>query len=70
MPDCFFSLVHGNNLYQTMRDVADMVCYGKARATWMLRLKTGERGYQWVHATVINRLQRDEGTIVVWLRPA
>ena len=41
LKSCFFSLVHGKNLYQVMRDVADMVCYGKSRASWLLRLETG-----------------------------
>jgi hypothetical protein len=70
MPECFFSLVHGNNLYRTMRDVANMVCYGKARAQWMIRMRTGDRRYRWVSVTALNRLNGEEGAILIWLRPA
>ncbi len=53
---CFFSHVHGRNMYQVMRDVADMVCYGKPRASWLIRLRTGGGRWQWVRATVTNEL--------------
>ncbi len=65
---CFFSHVHGRNLYQIMRDVADMVCYGKAAANWLLRLRTGRGRWRWYKATVKNRLSMSDGNIVVTLR--
>lgn len=65
---CFFGLVHGRNLYQVMRDVADMVCYGKAQASWLLRLRTGQGRWQWFKATVKNHLNQPEASIVINLR--
>ena len=68
MESCFFSHVHGRNLYQVMRDVADMVCYGKSSASWLMRLRTGQGRWRWYKATVKNRLNVGDGTIVVNLR--
>lgn len=65
---CFFSHVHGRNLYQVMRDVADMVCYGKSSASWLIRLRTGQGRWRWYKAVVKNQLTTGEGTIVVNLR--
>ena len=65
---CFFSHVHGRNLYQVMRDVADMVCYGKAAASWLLRMRTGRGRWRWFKASVKNRLNTPDGTIIVSLR--
>lgn len=65
---CFFSHVHGRNLYQVMRDVADMVCYGKAQASWLLRLRTGQGRWQWFKAVVHNHLQGAEQAITIVLR--
>lgn len=62
---CFFSHVHGRNMYQVMRDVADMVCYGKPRANWLLRLRTGRGRWQWFRTSVINQLDTDESVIKV-----
>lgn len=61
----FFSHVHGKNLYQVMRDVADMVCYGKSSANWLLRLRTGKGRWHWFKAKVQNRLEENERSIVV-----
>ena len=60
---CFFSHVHGHNMYQVMRDVADMVCYGKPKARWLLRLRTNSGRFQWFRTTVTNHLDYDEPTI-------
>ena len=65
---CFFSHVHGKNLYQVMRDVADMVCRGKAQASWLLRLRTGQNRWRWYKATARNELMRPEATLTVHLR--
>lgn len=59
VPPCFFSHVHGRNMYQVMRDVADMVCYGKPKANWLIRLRTGRGRWQWYRATVTNGLNED-----------
>lgn len=56
----FFSLVHTKNLYRVMRDVADMVCFGKQRASWLLRMRTGEGGWQWVQASARSELGSEE----------
>lgn len=65
---CFFSHVHGRNLYQVMRDVADMVCYGKSQATWLLRLRTGQGRWQWYKVNVKNELNRPSSAITLTLR--
>lgn len=62
---CFFSHVHGRNMYQVMRDVADMVCYGKPRASWLLRMRTGRGRWQWIRATVSNQLESEVPAIKV-----
>ncbi len=66
---CFFAHVHGKNLYQVMRDVADMVCYGKAQASWLFRLRTGKGRWRWYKATATNSLDgEDEAGITIRLR--
>ncbi len=65
---CFFSHVHGRNLYQVMRDVADMVCYGKTRASWLFRLRTGQGRWRWYRATAANRLDATKPAISITLR--
>lgn len=68
-PDpCFFSHVHARNQYQVMRDVADMVCYGKEQATWLLRLRSGRHRWRWYRAVAKNRLRATETAIHVTLR--
>ncbi len=64
---CFFSYVHSKNLYQVMRDVADMVCHGKGQAVWLLRLRTGQNRWRWFKAEVSNRL-KEEAAIAITLR--
>lgn len=63
----FFSHVHGKNLYQVMRDVADMVCYGKSAASWLLRLRTGQGDWRWFKATVKSAMNGDDGAIYIHL---
>lgn len=48
-----------------MRDVADMVCYGKPRANWLLRMRTGRGRWQWFRTNVTNQLDADEPAIRV-----
>ena len=64
---CFFSHVHARNMYQVMRDVADMVCYGKPKASWLVRIRTGSGRWQWVRASVTNQLNGPERAIRVVL---
>lgn len=64
---CFFTHVHGKNLYRVMRDVADMVCYGKKSASWLLRLRTGRGRWRWYQAEAISHLNAEEPTIEVHL---
>lgn len=61
---CFFSLVHGKNQYQVMRDVADMIVHGKRAATWFLRLRTGRKRWQWYRAYALNELKTRELILV------
>lgn len=54
--DCFFTHVHGKNLYRVMQDIAHMVCFRLKHASWLLRMRTGRGRYRWYKATVHNRL--------------
>ena len=65
---CFFAHVHARNQYQVMRDIADMVCYGKSQSTWLLRLRSGKQRWRWYRATVKNRLDEAHPAIYVTLR--
>lgn len=67
MKPCFFTHVHGKNLYRVMRDVADMVCHGKKSASWLLRMRTGRGRWRWYQADVSNHLDDTEPTIHVVL---
>ncbi len=64
----FFKLIHSSNLYQVMRDVADMVCYGKAKASWLIRLRTGKNRWRWYKANAQNDLRAPARAITVYLR--
>lgn len=66
---CFFSHVHASNQYRVMRDLADMVCRGKQRAQWLLRLRTGKKRWRWYRATAENDLGPEGTGIRVRLRP-
>lgn len=66
---CFFTHVHQRNLYQVMRDVAEMVTLGKPRASWIVRLRTGRHRWTWVRATVQNRLHDALHVIRIDLSP-
>lgn len=63
----FFSHVHGKNLYRVMRDVADMVCYGKEQCSWLLCLKTGRSRWRWYKAKATNRLNGAAPHIIIHL---
>jgi PAS domain-containing protein len=67
--DCFFSHVHRRNMRRVMRDLADMVCRGKQRARWLLRLWTGNDRWRWYRVAVRNRFREEEGRILVYLQP-
>jgi len=66
---CFFSHVHSSNQHRLMRDLADMVCRGKQRAQWLLRLRTGKKRWRWYRAIAQNDLGPDGTGIRVRLRP-
>jgi len=66
---CFFSLVHKRNMGRVMRDLAHMVCRGKQRAQWLLRLRTGNDRWRWYRASAQNKLGTGEDHILVRLRP-
>ncbi len=66
---CFFSHVHARNMRRVMHDLADMVCRGKQRVQWLLRLRTGNERWRWYRAFVRNRLGQAEDAILVRLRP-
>jgi len=59
----FFGHIHAKNLYQVMRDVADMVCYGKGTANWLVRLRTGKGHWRWFKVTAKNMLHGKTGGI-------
>lgn len=65
---CFFSHVHKRNMRRVMRDLAHMVCQGKQRAQWLLRLRTGNRRWRWYRASVENNLAEKDDHILVELR--
>ena len=66
---CFFSHVHARNMRRVMHDLADVVCRGKQRVQWLVRLRTGNERWRWYRAFVRNRLGRVEDCILVRLRP-
>ena len=66
---CFFTHVHQRNLYQVMRDIAEMVTLGKPRASWLVRLRTGRARWTWVRATVQNHLTDAMQVIRIDLTP-
>jgi hypothetical protein len=63
----FFSMIHGRQLYQVMRDVADMVCHGKTRVTWLIRLRTYKGRWKWFKADVYNRLDQNSASLDIIL---
>ena len=64
----FFSLIHAKQLFQVMRDVADMVCRGKPSATWLIRLRTVSGRWQWFKADVRYRGDLPEAAVTIVLK--
>lgn len=64
----FFSLIHSKQLFQVMRDVADMVCHGKPSATWLVRLRTVSGRWQWFKADVRGRGDIPEAAVTIVLK--
>lgn len=62
---CFYSLIDEKNLYTVLRDVAEMACYGKKEARWLLRLRTADDSWRWVKARAENRFGDADGVLVV-----
>jgi PAS domain-containing protein len=67
--DCFFDHVHDRHLRRVMQDLADVVCRGKRRAQWLLRLRTGHDRWRWYRVTARPRRASADGRILVRLRP-
>lgn len=63
----FFSLIHKNQLYTVMRDVADIICRGKQSAKWLLRLKSSNGTWKWFNTEVRKSHACDE-CIYIMLR--
>lgn len=62
----FFTLIHKNQLYTVMRDVADIICRGKQQASWLIRLKSSGGSWKWFNAEV-RKSHRCEDCIYVML---
>ncbi len=66
---CFFNCIHGSSLPLVMRDLADMVCYGKTSAAWLLCVRGQGGKRRWMKATANSRLAMAEDAITVSLHP-
>ncbi|WP_228702794.1 PAS domain-containing protein [Salisaeta longa] len=66
---CFFTHVHGRNLHQVMQDMAHMVRQRKRKASWFLRLRTGNGRWRWFRAQASNKLYAQPPHIAVNLQP-
>ena len=66
----FFAHVHPKHRDRVMHDLADMVCRGKQRAQWLLRMRTGNERWRWYRVSAHNHL-RDESDdcLLLHLRP-
>ena len=64
----FFAHVHRFDLYQVMRDVAEMTFHGRQEAAWQVRLRTGPGQWHCYDATVGNQLEEPEHAIFVHLK--
>lgn len=66
----FLSHVHQRNLYRAMRDLEEMILHGRQKASWLLRLYTGQAHWRWYEAVAERRLRRSgELAIAVQLKP-
>ena len=63
----FFQLIHKNQLYPVMRDVADIICRGKTSASWLIRIRTSNGTWKWFKAEV-QKSNACEACICVLLR--
>ena len=65
----FFAHVHDRHRNRVMHDLADMVCRGKQRAQWLLRMRTGNERWRWYRASAHNRLAEEaDDCILIHLR--
>ena len=64
----FLSHIHGRNLRQVMRDLADMVKYGKSKASWLVQMRTGKGRWRWYKALAKRKQQHGDPVILVRLR--
>jgi PAS domain-containing protein len=66
----FFAHVHTKHRARIMHDLADLVCRGKQRAQWLLRMRTGHGRWRWYRASAHNRLtDKGDDCILIHLRP-
>lgn len=66
----FLSHVHRRNMYRIMRDLEEMILHGRRKASWLLRLKTGQERWRWYKAMAERRPQgSSENAITVLLKP-
>lgn len=67
--DSFFDHVHARHLRRVMQDLADVVCRGRRRAQWLLRLRTGHDRWRWYRVTARPRRASADERVLVGLRP-
>lgn len=66
----FFAHVHPKHRDRIMHDLADLLCRGKQRAQWLLRMRTGNERWRWYRVSAHNRLadEANDG-LLIHLRP-
>jgi len=66
----FFAHIHARHRDRIMHDLADMVCRGKQRARWLLRMHTGNQRWRWYRVSAHNHLRPEsDNCLLLHLRP-
>ena len=66
----FFAHIHARHRDRVMHDLADMVCRGKQRAQWLLRMRTGNQRWRWYRVSAHNHLRTEsDDCLLLHLRP-
>ena len=60
----FLSHIHRRNMYRIVRDLEEMMLYGRERASWLLRLRTGRARWRWYKAEAERRSQPSEASAI------
>ena len=64
-----FAHVHAKHQDRIMHDLADLVCRGKQRARWLVRMRTGNGRWRWYRVSAYNHLADEtEDCIFIHLR--